>query len=90
MAQKEYSKHQQNVISRYYDNLDSIMFEKLQTIVSELYIADSGAKTAKLWGRAEKAMGKLKVKGALIEHIMAQKSVEVLAKNLEEWLKNAK
>ena len=58
--------------------------------MSQLYLADSKAKQAQLWERTHKAMLKLKVKPAIIEHIMKKKDVVVLAKNLEDWLSDAK
>lgn len=85
---KERSKHQQKVISNYYDNLDTIMLTKLQELVTELYLADSQAKSDRLWDRVQKAMEKLKIKPAIIEHIMKTRSATVLAKNLEQWLKS--
>ena len=86
MAGKEYSSYQRDVISRYYDNLDAITLTRLQELVGELYLADSKAKQARLWERVQKAMVKLKVKPAIIEHIMTKKDVVVLAKNVEDWL----
>ena len=89
MAPKQYSKYQQDVISRYYDNRDTIMLTKLQELVTELYLAEGKPKQEKLWERAQKAMKKLKIKPAIIDHIMKKKSVTILAKNLEDWLKAA-
>lgn len=90
MAGKEYSAYQRDVISRYYDNLDAITLSRLQELVSQLYLADSEAKRAKLWERVHKSMVRLKVKPAIIEHIMGKKDVVVLAKNLEVWLEASK
>ena len=86
MAQREYSKYQQNIISHYYANLDIIALTKLQELVSELYLADSAAKRDRLWQRVHKAMVKHKVPAPLIEHIMARRDVEILAQNLQDWL----
>ena len=86
MAGKEYSSYQRDVISRYYDNLDAIALGRLQELVGQLYLADSEAKQARLWERAQKAMVTLKIKPAIIEHIMNKKDVIVLAKNVEDWL----
>jgi len=86
MAKKEYSQYQRSVISGYYDNLDTIMLGKLGELVTELYLADSKAKKDRLWQRAHKAMAKLKIPPAIIEHIMQKKDVEILAKNLQDWL----
>ncbi len=90
MAGKEYSAYQKDVISRYYENLDTITLNNLQELVSQLYLAESKQKQAKLWERAHKAMLRLKVKPAIIEHIMNKRDVVILAKNLEDWLKASK
>jgi hypothetical protein len=87
---KEYSAYQRDVISRYYENLDTITLNNLQELVSQLYLADSKTKQTRLWDRARKAMLKLKVKPAIIEHIMNKKDVVILAKNLEDWLNASK
>ena len=86
----ERSKYQQNIISNYYENLDTIMLDKLSELVTELYLADSAAKKERLWERVEKAMAKLKVKPAIMEHILAKRDVEILAKNLKDWLSTGK
>ena len=86
---KDYTRYQQGVINRYYDNLEPIMLQKLQELVTELYLAQNGPKEDKLWDRAQKAMEKLKIKPALIEHILRKRQVEILAKNLEDWLKQS-
>jgi len=85
MAKQEYSKYQKTVISGYYKNLDTIMLGKLSEMVSELYLAETQTKRAKLWDRVHKAMMKLKVPPAIIDHIMAKKDVQILAKNLQDW-----
>lgn len=84
---KDHSKYQQGVINRYYDNLDTIMLQKLQELITELYLAQNTPKEDKLWDRAQKAMEKLEVKPAIIAHIMQKRQVEILAKNLEGWLR---
>ena len=89
MAKTDYSKYQQDVISNYYDNLDTIALTKLQELVTELFLADSEAKKKRLWERANKAMVKLKIKPVLIEHIMKSRDITILAKNLEDWLKKS-
>lgn len=90
MAKNEYSEYQKAVISDYYDNLDTIMLGKLGELVTELYLADTQSKQNRLWQRAHKAMIKLKIPPAIIDHIMEKKDVKVLAKNLQDWLTNKK
>jgi len=87
---KEYSKYQQKVIENYYENLDAIMLQKLQELVTELYLEKDSPREDKLWERVEKAMVKLKVQPGIAEHIMQKRRVEILARNLEGWLKNKK
>lgn len=89
MARQDYSQYQQDVIAGYYRHLDTTMLYKLQTLVSELYLAETDAKRNRLWQRVRKAMDKLNVPSPLVEHIMSGRDVEVLAKNLQDWLKNA-
>ncbi|NIA16909.1 MAG: hypothetical protein GWO86_01045 [Planctomycetes bacterium] len=86
MAKQEKTNYQRAVINQYYDNLDTIMLTKLSELVTELYLAETKAKSDKLWERVHKAMVKLKVKPAIIAHIMRKRSVEILAKNLSDWL----
>ena len=82
----ERTKYQKNVISNYYDNISTIMLQKLGELVTDMYLAETTSKREQLWERAHKAMVKLKVRPAIIEHIMEKRSVEILAKNLEDWL----
>ncbi len=86
MTKSQYSQYQKDVISNYYGNLDAIMLAKLGELVSELYLADTDAKRRRLWRRAHKAMLNLKIPSAIIGHIMAKKDVQILAKNLNDWL----
>ena len=90
MAKNDYSQYQKDIISGYYHNLDTIMLGKLSELVTELYLADTQARQNRLWQRANKAMIKLKVPPAIIDHIMEKKDVEVLAKNLQDWLAKKK
>lgn len=90
MAKNERSAYQKEVISRYYENLDTIMLGKLGELVTELYLADTPAKKDRIWQRVHKAMIKLKVPPAIIDHIMQKRNAEILAKNLQDWLANKK
>ena len=90
MVKRNYSKYQQDVINRYYENIENITLQKLSELLTELYLAESPAKKERLWQRVEKAMQQLKVKPQIVSHIMAKKDVEILAKNLQDWLKVSK
>ncbi len=90
MAKDEYSEYQKAKISAYYANLDTIMLGKLSNLVSELYLVEAQEKEQRLWQKAHKAMEKLNIPQAIIDHILEKRDVEILAKNLQDWLKAAK
>lgn len=89
MGKREYSSYQHGVIGRYYDNLDTIKLQRLGELVTELYLAKNTPKEDRLWEQVHKAMTQLQIKPAIIKHIMQKRQVEVLALNLEDWLKKA-
>jgi len=86
MPGKDHSEYQKSLISGYYANLDTIMLGKLSELVSELYLAETQKRKDQLWQRAEKAMLKLKIRPAIIRHIIQRKDPKILAKNLQDWL----
>jgi hypothetical protein len=61
--------------------------QRLQELVTDLYLAETDKKRAKLWEQTEKAMEKIDVKPVIKEHILKIRDVQVLVKNLNEWLK---
>ena len=82
---RDLTSHQKNIVKNYYQNLDTIMLQKLGELVTELYLAETAKKKDALWKRADKAMTKLKIAPDIHTHIMSRRSVEILAKNLQEW-----
>lgn len=92
MSKNEFTEYQKSVISGYYKNLDTIMLGKLSEMVGELYLAGAEADEAKqdrLWQRVHKAMLKLNIPPAIIDHIMQKRDVKILAKNLQDWVARA-
>lgn len=89
MAQRNFSAHQQKIISNYYQHLDTILLGRLQELVSQLFLAQTDSQRQKLWKRVEKSLLKLNIPDAIRLHLLQQKNVEVLAKNLEEWLRQS-
>ena len=87
MGKREHSSYQQGVIKRYYDNLPQQTLGKLAELVTEIYLAKSQKKLDQLWGRVEKAMAKIEVPKKIAEHILSKRKPEILAANLEGWLK---
>ena len=74
----EYSKYQQKVIQRYYDNREQIDAQKLAELVTNPYLAE-GKKREKLWKSAEDSMRRLKVPETRIAHVMKAAEPAVLA-----------
>jgi hypothetical protein len=74
----DYSRHQQGIIKRYYQNFDKIQVQRLSELVTELYLAE-GKKREKLWLSAATAMEKLKLPRQRIDHIVGKKDPVLLA-----------
>lgn len=69
MADREYSRYQQKVIQRYYDNRESVDNQRLSELVADLYLAE-GKKKAKLWEQAAEIMKRLGVPEARLAHVV--------------------
>lgn len=89
MSAKEYTQRQLDIINRYYRNLSASKLQRLGELVTDLYLADSPARQKRLWEQVEAAMIKLDVPETLRSHILGHRSVEVLAENVQDWLKKA-
>ena len=57
----EHSKYQQKIIRNYYQNREAISLQRVQELVTELYLA-TGKKRAKLWDSLPGHLEKLGVK----------------------------
>jgi hypothetical protein len=80
---RDYTANQQKIIKRYYDNIDTIALQRLADLVGELYLSE-GKKKEKAWQSVLKAMEKLEVPKARIEHLMAQKNPLLIAELVKE------
>jgi hypothetical protein len=85
---KEFSGFQRKVINNYYRNLDKIALTRLQELVTEIYLAETAEKKSKLWQRVEKALSQLKIPQSIAQHILKQQDPQLLAKNINDWLKS--
>jgi hypothetical protein len=85
---KELSGFQRKVINDYYRNLDKIALTKLQELVTEIYLAETKEKKSKLWQRVDKALKQLNIPQAIAQHILKQQDPQLLAKNINNWLKS--
>ena len=83
MGMQDFTRHQQGIIKRYYENIDGISLQKLSELVTELYLAE-GKKREKLWKTAVSAMQKLGVPQIRIDLLVAKNSPEALAGLVKE------
>lgn len=77
------SSSQRKIVNRYYENLDTITLNKLQELVSELYLAEGKAKD-RIWKRIETALAKSPAKAAAVGRVMASRDVEAFARLVQE------
>lgn len=80
MSSRDLSRHQQSIVKRYYKNLDTIVGTRLQEAVTDLYLAESDAKRAKLWKKVKTQLDKTPADPALVQQIVEAGDTERLAK----------
>jgi len=85
MGMENFSKHQQKIIKRYYENIDQISLQRLSELVADLYLAE-GKKREKLWQSAAACMQKLAVPQARIDHLLQEKKPELVANLVKELM----
>ncbi|MCA9062276.1 MAG: hypothetical protein KDA96_04435 [Planctomycetaceae bacterium] len=86
MTDRDYSRYQQGVIKRYYENKDQIDEQRLSELVTNLYLAPP-KKAAKMWETAEELMTRMKLPATRIAHVIESKDPAVLARVVEELQK---
>ena len=80
---KQHSKHQQKIIRNYYANREAIAIQRLQELVTELYLA-TGKKRERQWKLIESHLQKLDVKPERIQYLIEQDNPELIVKVVEE------
>jgi hypothetical protein len=83
-----YSKYQQKVIKNYYDNREGIALQRLQELVTELYLAEGKKRDRVL----EQMAGHLRaagVKPEQVDHLIGQEDPQLIAKQVETLLKKS-
>lgn len=83
-----YSKYQQNIIKNYYDNRDSIALQRVQELVTELYLS-TGKKRQKYWEQISVHLAKLGVKPAQIERYVAEDKPELIANLIQTFMEKS-
>jgi hypothetical protein len=80
---EKHTRHQQNIIKNYYKNLEAISLQRLQEMITDLYLAE-GKKRAQQWKRLAKHLEKLGVSPARIQHLVQSDNPALVAKVVEE------
>lgn len=83
MAEREYSRYQQKVIQRYYDNRPQMDEQRLSELVAELYLA-SEKKKPKLWESAKELMLRLGTPQSRIDHVVKTADPAILAEVVKD------
>lgn len=84
---KELNNYQKKVIKDYYKNLDKIALARLQDLVGKIYLEQNPEKKEKLWNQVEAALKNLQIPLAVAQHILQKRDPQILAKNLNDWIK---
>ena len=79
----KYSKHQQKIIKRYYENREQIDEQRLSELVTSLFLSE-GKKRAKLWKTAEETMRRLKVPESRITHVVGTDDPAILVEVVKD------
>lgn len=80
---REYSGHQQKIIRRHYETLDTRSLNRLQEVVSELALTEDQPKRTRLWKSAETALKNLQKQDEQARLVLEQRDVQGLAKLVE-------
>ncbi len=73
------TRYQQKIVSRYYEHKDTITAQRLQELVSDIYLAAPGKEADKLWKKADAALRSAGVPPEKVDRVVASRSPERLA-----------
>ena len=77
------TKYQQSIVKRYYDNLDTVLLQRLGEQVTDLYLAE-GKKREKLWDGIVTMLEKLGVPRSRVDQVRASDDAGRLAALVQE------
>jgi hypothetical protein len=81
----EYSKYQQKVIKNYYENRDAISLQRVQELVTELYLSQ-GKKRQRYWDQLASHLEKLGVKRDQIDQLVHEDDPEKVAQFVKQLM----
>ena len=78
------SHSQQKIVDRYYQNLDVSALQRVQELVSDIYLVEPGPKKDKLWRTVEIHLKKLNPPAGQLERVLMDQDVKKLAQLVAE------
>ena len=81
---REFSRHQEKIVKRYYENRDTIALTNLGEIVTDIALAETDKARDRLWKRVETALAHLRANEPRVDKILAERNVEGLARLLND------
>jgi hypothetical protein len=83
MAAENYSKYQQSVIRNYYNNKDSVSLQRVQELLTDLYLAE-GKKKEKVWDSMFMHLERIGVPADQLKHLKEAKNPELIAQLIQK------
>lgn len=83
MAMENFTRYQQNVIKNYYQNRENVSFQRVQELLTDLYLSE-GKKKEKVWESIISHLEKMGVPPDQVEHIKTQKKPELIAQLIQK------
>ena len=78
-----YTRHQEKIIKRYYDQRSEIAVQRLQELIGDLYLSE-GKKRQQHWKNIALHLESLKVPQPTIDHLRQQDNPELVASLLQK------
>ncbi len=88
LSMPQRSRHQERIIKNYYENREAISLQRVQELVTELYLSEGKARE-RHWKNLASHLEKLGVAPATIDHLLAQQDLERIAQLVEDLAKKA-
>ena len=82
-----HTRHQEKIIRNYYDNREGIALQRVQEIITELYLSE-GKKRERQWALLKGHLEKLGVKPPVIAKLIADDDPTALANMLPKLMSN--
>ena len=82
--ERSYTPYQKRVIRRYYQNREAASTQRLGEIVTELYLAESEKKVARLWQQVEKLLANAGANEKWIAGVVKDRNLEALAEIVKD------